>query len=44
MKPEPTNLRHHDSVIRCLTEGGFSIEMAIHAYFARDRYIYGFAL
>jgi AcrR family transcriptional regulator len=44
MKPGPTNLRHHDSVIRCLTEGGFSIEMAIHAYSALDSYIYGFAL
>jgi AcrR family transcriptional regulator len=44
MKPGPTNLRHHDSVIGCLREAGFSIEMAIHAYSALDSYIYGFAL
>jgi AcrR family transcriptional regulator len=44
MKPGATNLRHHDSVIGCLREAGFSIEMAIHAYAALDSYIYGFAL
>jgi AcrR family transcriptional regulator len=43
-KPGATNLRHHDSVIGCLREAGFSIEMAIHAYSALDSYIYGFAL
>jgi AcrR family transcriptional regulator len=44
MKPGPANLRHHDSVIGCLREAGFSIEMAIHAYSVLDSYIYGFAL
>jgi AcrR family transcriptional regulator len=44
IKPGPANLRHHDSVIGCLRESGFSIEMAIHAYSALDSYIYGFAL
>jgi AcrR family transcriptional regulator len=44
MKPGPANLRHHDSVIGCLRESGFSIEMAIHAYSALDNYIFGFAL
>jgi AcrR family transcriptional regulator len=44
LKPGPANLRHHDSVIGCLREAGFSIEMAIHAYSALDSYIYGFAL
>ena len=44
MRPGPTNLRHHDSVIGCLREAGFSIEMAIHAYSVLDSYIYGFAL
>jgi AcrR family transcriptional regulator len=44
MKPGPANLRHHDSVIGCLREEGFSIEMALHAYSALDSYIYGFAL
>ena len=43
-KPGPTNLRHHDSVIGCLREAGFSTEMALHAYSALDSYIYGFAL
>ena len=44
MKPGPTNLRHHDSVIGSLREEGFSIVMAMHAYSALDSYIYGFAL
>jgi AcrR family transcriptional regulator len=44
MKPGPVNLRHHDAVIGCLRQGGFSIEMAIHAYSALDSYIYGFTL
>jgi AcrR family transcriptional regulator len=44
MKPGPANLRHHDSVLGCLREEGFSIEMALHAYSALDSYIYGFAL
>ncbi len=38
------NLRHHDSVIGSLRKGGFSIEMAAHAYSLMDSYIYGFAL
>jgi AcrR family transcriptional regulator len=40
----PANLRHHDSVIGSLRKGGFSIEMAAHAYSLMDSYIYGFAL
>jgi hypothetical protein len=44
MKPGPTNLRHHDSVIGCLREAGFSIEMTLHAYSVLDSHIYGFAL
>ncbi|MDQ4057573.1 MAG: TetR/AcrR family transcriptional regulator [Actinomycetota bacterium] len=44
MKPGPTNLKHHDSVIGCLRTAGFSIEMAIHAYSALDSYTYGFAI
>jgi AcrR family transcriptional regulator len=42
--PGPANLGHHDAVLRCLRENGFSIEMAAHAYSALDSYIYGFAL
>ncbi|MDQ3957687.1 MAG: TetR/AcrR family transcriptional regulator [Actinomycetota bacterium] len=44
VRPGPANLRHHDSVIGCLREAGFSIAMAMHAYSALDSYIYGFAL
>ena len=40
----PANLRHHNSVIGNLRRGGFSIEMAAHAYSLMDSYIYGFAL
>ena len=42
--PGPATLRHHDAVIGCLREGGFSIEMAAHAFSVLDSYIYGFAL
>jgi len=42
--PGPANLRHHESVLRCLRESGFSVPMAAHAYSAMDSYIYGFAL
>ena len=42
--PGGANLRHHDSVLRCLREAGFSVAMAAHAYSALDSYIYGFAL
>jgi len=42
--PGPANLGHHDSVLRCLREAGFSVAMAAHAYSALDSYIYGFAL
>lgn len=42
--PGPATLRHHDSVLRCLREAGFSIVMAAHAYSLLDSYIYGFAL
>ncbi|HKW71723.1 MAG TPA: TetR/AcrR family transcriptional regulator C-terminal domain-containing protein [Candidatus Dormibacteraeota bacterium] len=42
--PGPANLGHHDAVLRCLREAGFSVEMAAHAYSALDSYIYGFAL
>jgi AcrR family transcriptional regulator len=42
--PGPATLRHHDAVIGNLREGGFSVEMAAHAFSALDSYIYGFAL
>ncbi len=42
--PGPANLRHHDSVLRCLRQAGFSVALSAHAYSLLDSYIYGFAL
>jgi AcrR family transcriptional regulator len=42
--PGPATLRHHDAVIGCLREAGFSVELAAHAFSVLDSYIYGFAL
>ena len=44
IRPGPATLRHHDAVIGCLREAGFSIPMAAHAYALLDSYVYGFAL
>ena len=41
--PGPANLQHHNAVMGCLREAGFSFETAIHAYSVQDAYIYGFA-
>lgn len=43
-RPGDATLRHHDAVIGCLREAGFSIALTAHAYSAIDSYIYGFAL
>ncbi len=40
----PTRTRHPEAVIGSLRQAGFSVEMAIHAFFALDSYIYGFAV
>lgn len=42
--PGPATLRHHDSVIGTLREGGFSVELTGHAYALIDSYVYGFAV
>jgi AcrR family transcriptional regulator len=42
--PGPATLRHHDAVLACLRDAGFSLELTAHAYAALDSYIYGFAL
>jgi AcrR family transcriptional regulator len=42
--PGPATLRHHDTVLRCLRDAGFSVELAAHAFSVLDSYIYGFAL
>jgi AcrR family transcriptional regulator len=42
--PGPATLRHHDAVLGCLRNAGFSVEMAAHAFSVLDSYIYGFAM
>jgi AcrR family transcriptional regulator len=42
--PGPATLRHHDAVIGCLRNAGFTIELAAHAISAIDGYLYGFAM
>ena len=42
--PGASTLRHHDAVIACLRQAGFSIALTAHAYSVLDSYIYGFAL
>ena len=42
--PGAATLRHHDAVIGCLRNDGFSVALAAHAFSALDSYIYGFAL
>jgi AcrR family transcriptional regulator len=42
--PGPATLHHHDAVLGCLRTGGFSVELAAHAFSVLDSYIYGFAL
>lgn len=42
--PGPATLRHHDAVLGCLREGGFSLTLTAHAVSVLDSYIYGFAL
>jgi AcrR family transcriptional regulator len=40
----PARLRWMDSVLRCLREAGFSVELTHHAYHALDSHITGFTL
>jgi AcrR family transcriptional regulator len=42
--PGPANLRHREAVTACLRKAGFSVQMATHANWLLDSYIYGFAL
>jgi AcrR family transcriptional regulator len=42
--PGQANLRHHNAVLGCLRENGFSLLATAHAYSVLDSYIYGFAL
>jgi AcrR family transcriptional regulator len=43
-KPGPATLRHHEAVLACFRENGFSVAATAHAYSLFDSYIYGFAL
>lgn len=42
--PGPALLRHHDAVLGSLRRGGFSIDLAAHAFSTIDAYVYGFVL
>jgi AcrR family transcriptional regulator len=42
--PGPATLKHHNAVLGCLRENGFSLPATAHAYSALDSYIYGFVL
>lgn len=42
--PGPATLRHHDTVLACLRQAGFSLALTAHAYALLDSFIYGFAL
>ena len=42
--PGAATLKHHDTVIGCLRDAGFSIPMAAHAMSLLDSYVHGFAL
>ena len=44
INPGPASMRYYDAVLRSLREGGFSVEMAAHAFSVIDSYIYGFIL
>jgi len=42
--PGPANLRQHEAVTACLRKAGFSVELATHANWLLDSYVYGYAL
>ena len=42
--PGPATLNHHNAVIGCFRQAGFSIQLAAHAFSLMDSYIYGFVL
>src|SRR3954449_8963014 len=42
--PGPATLHHHDAVLGCLRNAGFSVRLAAHAFSVLNSYIYGFAL
>ena len=42
--PGPQLLTHHNAVLGCLRNGGFSVRLASHAFSVIDAYVYGFVL
>jgi AcrR family transcriptional regulator len=44
MRPGPANLHHHNAVMACLRQAGFSFQTAVHTYSVLDSFTYGFAL
>jgi AcrR family transcriptional regulator len=40
--PGAATLAHHDAVLGCLRQAGFSITLAAHAYAVLDSYVFGF--
>lgn len=43
-QPGLETLRHHEAVVACLRDAGFSIRLTARAYAMLDSYIYGFVL
>lgn len=39
--PAPATLRHHEAVLACLREGGFSVVLAAHAFALLDAQLFG---
>ncbi len=42
--PGLENLRHHDAVLGCLRQAGFSLALTGHAYALLDAHLYGFLI
>ena len=42
--PGPATLAHHDAVLGCFRNAGFTLELTGHAYAVIDAFLYGFAL
>jgi hypothetical protein len=42
--PGMATLRHHDAVLGCFRQAGFSLELTAHSYATVDAFLYGFAL
>ncbi len=43
-QPGPATLAHHEVMLRCLREAGFSLAATAHAAALMDAYIFGFAM